>query len=140
MRISLGYPSAAAERQILMGGDNREALDAVQRVVSLEELNQIQKAAVEIHCSEQLLDYVQRLIAYSRESGEFAVGLSPRAGLALLMAAKTWALMAGRGHVVPEDVQTVLQAVVAHRLIDGAEALADGEAQVQRMLNHVDVV
>ncbi|MFN3163503.1 MAG: AAA family ATPase, partial [Pseudohongiellaceae bacterium] len=94
-----------------------------------------------VTASGSLLDYVQRLIAYTRGKDEFHFGLSPRGSLALMRAAKTWALMCGRNHVVPEDVQTILPAVVEHRL----RAVSDddghtGASLVQRMLNEVDIL
>jgi MoxR-like ATPase len=76
-----------------------------------------------IHAAPPLLDYVQALLTFSRQSGRFRGGLSPRAGLALLRAARAWALLHRRDHVLPEDVQVVLPAVVGHRLHPGDETL-----------------
>ncbi|MFT3930798.1 MAG: AAA family ATPase [Spongiibacteraceae bacterium] len=116
MRLSLGYPDPSAERRLLSGEDALKQLQQIQQCVTPEQLQKLQNAVDGVHASEQLLDYVQRLIAYTRTEPGFEVGLSPRGALALLRAAKAWALMNGRGHVVPEDVQTVLPPVVEHRL------------------------
>jgi MoxR-like ATPase len=110
-----------------------------------EQLQKLQNAVDTIHASEQLLDYVQRLIAYTRSEPGFEFGLSPRGALALLRAAKAWGLMNGRGHVVPEDVQTVLPPVVEHRLhtaIDYSRATGeggDGGPLIDRLLRKVAV-
>ncbi len=116
MRIELGYPDADAERNLLAGRDRREMLAELKPVMSPETLQQAQQAATEVHTSDALLDYIQALLTFSRQSPYFLTGLSPRAGLALVQAARAWALLAGRDHVLPEDVQQVLPHVVAHRL------------------------
>ena len=90
--------------------------------------------------AESLIDYVQRLVAFTRESQEFAVGLSPRGAMALVAAARTWALMEGRDFVIPEDVQAVLGPVVGHRLVPRADYSGDGNALVALMLRHVDII
>jgi MoxR-like ATPase len=140
MRLSLGYPDAAAERRLLAGEDAQQQLAKLQQCVTLEQLQKIQRAVDQVHASEQLLDYVQRLIAYTRSEPGFAVGLSPRGALALVRSAKAWALMGGRGHVVPEDVQTVLSPVVEHRLHAGHDRTGDGGALVEQLLRKVAVV
>jgi len=140
MRLSLGYPDAAAERRLLSGEDVQQQLVQLQQCVSLEQLQKIQRAVDQLHTSAQLLDYVQRLIAYTRSEPAFAVGLSPRGALALVRSAKAWALMNGRGHVVPEDVQTVLPAVVEHRLQIGPEHSGDSGALMEQLLRKVAVV
>ncbi|MFZ1296237.1 MAG: AAA family ATPase, partial [Pseudomonadales bacterium] len=89
--------------------------------------------------ADMLLDYVQRLTGYTRSAPEFAHGLSPRGALALLASARTWAYMEGRSHVVPEDVQAVLPAVVAHRLRGASEFSGDGRALAERLLTQVDI-
>ena len=104
------------ERDLLRGRDRRELVAAVEPVVDPGTLVAMQAAVRQIHASEALLDYVQMLLAYSRTSASSMTGLSPRAGLSLLHAAQSWALMAGRDYLVPEDVQAVLPAVVGHRL------------------------
>lgn len=141
MRIELGYPEPAAERELLMSGDRRDLLQNLSPVVDLAQLASIQQAVKEIKVSEPLIDYVQRLVAATRQGGEFAFGMSPRGALALLMSAKSWALLNDRTHVVPEDVQAVLPSVVEHRLREAADyAGHGGGALAQKLLASVDVV
>ena len=116
MRIELGYPDAAAERELLGGRDRRSLLAELRPVLAPGELVALQREVETLHVSPALLDYVQDLLALSRQSDRFAAGLSPRAGLGLLRAARAWARLADRDHVLPEDVQAVLPAVVGHRL------------------------
>lgn len=140
MRIQLGYPDAAAEREMLktiVGA--RPTLELAQRI-SEAQLAEIREAVDSVHASESLLDYIQRLAERSRQPGEFAVGLSPRGVLALLRSAKTWALMDDRDHVLPDDVQAVLPGVTAHRLRPGSSFSGDGMALVALLQREVDVV
>jgi MoxR-like ATPase len=116
MCLSLGYPDAAAERALLMGDDRRAMLKAIVPSMRPEELMDAQGALRAIHASGALIDYLQALAHASRSGQLFAEGLSPRATLALLQAARAWAALEGRDHVIPEDVQTVLVPVCAHRL------------------------
>ncbi|MEO6920402.1 MAG: MoxR family ATPase [Collimonas sp.] len=116
MCLSLGYPDAAAERALLMGEDRRTLLKAMTPVMQAAELIEARQALKSIHTSSALIDYVQALAHASRQTGLFAEGLSPRAAIALLQAARAWAALEGRNHVVPEDVQAVLVPVTAHRL------------------------
>ncbi len=116
MCLSLGYPDAAAERALLMGEDRRSMLRALHTAMQPSELHQAQQALKQMHTSASLVDYVQALAQASRQNGFFAEGLSPRAAIALLQAARAWGAMEGRDHVIPEDVQAVLVAVAAHRL------------------------
>ncbi len=122
MRIELGYPDTDAERNLLMGRDRRELLQDIQAVIKPERLLTLQQQADEIHVAGALLDYLQDLLEFSRNSGEFINGLSPRAGLAILHCAKARALMLGQAQVLPEDIQTVLSSVVGHRLYASHEA------------------
>ena len=140
MRLSLGYPDPDAERKMLLGEDSRKKLVRLQRVISAAELVAIQQAVDDIHCSDNLLDYIQRLVEHSRTHGEFVQGLSPRGALALLRCAKTWALMAGRGHVVPEDVQMVLPPVVEHRLNGSVEAGQGVRGMAHKLMEEVKVI
>lgn len=140
MRLSLGYPDATAERRLLSGEDTQKQLPKLQQCMSAEQLQKLQSAVDQVHASEQLLDYVQRLIRYTRNEPGFAFGLSPRGALALLRSAKAWALMNGRGHVVPEDVQIVLPPVVEHRLHANIDHTGDGGALVEQLLRKVAVV
>ncbi len=116
MVLSLGYPERNAERALLMGSDRRDMLDEIQPVITPEQLVGLQNMVKKIHASDALIDYVQALLAFSRQSPFYLAGLSPRAGLALLGAARAWALLNNRDHVMPEDVQALLPYVAAHRL------------------------
>ncbi len=141
MRLELGYPHPRAERQMFERGHNSGAERVVlARRISDEQLRQIRSRAATVHASDNLLDYLQRLVAYTRSSAEFAVGLSPRGALALLDCARTWALMHNRGHLVPEDLQMVLPAVAAHRLVPAGDYAGDGMALVELLRREVDVI
>ncbi|MEQ1515805.1 MAG: MoxR family ATPase [Usitatibacteraceae bacterium] len=126
MRIKLGYPDKAAERALLKGVDRRDLIAQITTAMSLEELMGLQKDVAKIFVSDALVDYVQALVLHTRDSAHFEMGLSPRAGLALLRAAQSWALMSGRNQVLPEDVQTVAPAVVGHRL----RAVSTGDSKI----------
>jgi MoxR-like ATPase len=116
MRIQMGYPDAHAERGLLSGVDRREIVAQLSPQMESSELLALQKRAREIHVSPALLDYVQAILRHTREAARYTHGLSPRAGLALLSAARAWALLDARDAVIPEDVQAVLPGVVSHRL------------------------
>jgi MoxR-like ATPase len=122
MRIELGYPDADAERALLQGEDRRDLLADLTPRMATQELVDLQHRVQQIHASAALLDYVQALVGHTRRSADYVNGLSPRAALAVLHAARAWALMADRGHVLPEDVQAVLPAVVSHRLVPAEDA------------------
>ncbi len=116
MRVDLGYPGRSAERALLQGSDRRALIHTLEPVLDVARLMALQRQTHEIHASEALLDYLQALLDYSRNAPEFHTGLSPRAGLALLHSAQAWALMAGRTHLLPEDLQAILPAATNHRL------------------------
>jgi MoxR-like ATPase len=116
MCLSLGYPDAAAERALLLGEDRRILLKSMAPVMQPQQLVQAQQALRQIHTAPALIDYVQALAQATRQGDLFADGMSPRASIALLQAARAWAALEGRDHVVPEDVQAVLIPVIAHRL------------------------
>lgn len=116
MRIAIGYPDARAEHDLLGGQDRRELLQGLSSQLAVSELVQLQRQVDGITVSSPLIDYVQALLNYTRQSGRFVSGLSPRAGLGLVRAAKAWAYIEGRDFVLPEDVQSVLASVVEHRL------------------------
>ncbi|RBA25340.1 AAA family ATPase [Herminiimonas fonticola] len=116
MCLSLGYPDAASERALLMGEDRRILLKSMKMAMQPADLIAAQAELKKIHVSATLIDYIQALALASRQNGMFAEGLSPRATIALLQAARAWAAMEGRNHVIPEDVQAVLVPVAAHRL------------------------
>jgi MoxR-like ATPase len=140
MRLEIGYPHPAAEREMFKRGDSAAANQAVVQCVSPQQLQMICEAVQQVHASENLLDYLQRLVAYTRQSREFEVGLSPRGALALFDCAKTWAVMNSRGHLVPEDIQMVLSAVATHRLIPSSDYAGDSRALVAQLLSNVDVI
>ena len=129
MRLSLGYPAPEVELALLAGGDMRSAIAGLQPAMTTAELIEASKRVDKVRASAELIDYVQRLLACSRECGAFSAGLSPRAGLGLLAAARAWALLAGRDYVIPEDVQVVLPPVVEHRLQPVAGGSARGAAE-----------
>ncbi|WP_265941600.1 AAA family ATPase [Dechloromonas sp. A34] len=116
MRIELGYPDRAAERALLTSGSQRQQADQLETAFDAEALPALQKEVAGIHAAGPLIDYVQALIEATRLNPSFQHGLSPRAGLALLAAARAWAWLAGRDMVLPDDVQAVLPAVARHRL------------------------
>ena len=139
MRLSLGYPSAAAERELLLRTGSVVAT-ASHSIIDAAQLMVIRQATTAVSTTESLIDYVQRLVAFTRESQEFTVGLSPRGALALVATARTWALMEGRNFVIPEDIQAVLGPVVGHRLVPSADYSGDGNALVALMLRDVDII
>lgn len=118
MRIELGYPSAAAERRLLAGIEPSRDTSQTRPapVADRDTVLAWQRAAAGVGASDALLDYLQALIAETRREAVFERGLSPRGGLALRRAAQAWALLEGRDHILPEDIQAVLPAVVDHRL------------------------
>ncbi|MEJ2361549.1 MAG: AAA family ATPase [Gammaproteobacteria bacterium] len=116
MSISLGYPDAEAERLLLTSSDRRVELQHLRATLEQASLLELQQEVEQVTTSTDLIDYVQALLRFSRESGHFICGLSPRAGLALLHVSKAWALLQQRDYVIPEDIQAVLPAVTNHRL------------------------
>lgn len=141
MRIELGYPTPEAERELLEGEDRRAMLRNVACLLDHQQLKEMQQACAGVKASSDLIAYIQRLVQFSRESGDFAYGLSPRGGLALLKSAKTWAYMQSREYVVPEDVQAILPSVVEHRLRDAADYAGHrGGSLSQRLIQAVAVV
>jgi len=137
MCISLGYPDHAAERALLAGDSRRDMLKAMPALSRASDLLAAQQEVKQVFCSDALLDYVQALLAHTRTSGTYVDGLSPRAGLSLLAAARAWAWLDGRDHVIPEDVQNVIPGVVGHRLRvakrDGSRALHGQELATHLM-------
>ena len=134
MRIELGYPDHRSERELLAGQDRRELLDGLKPQLSIDRLQQLQKQVQQVHTADALLDYCQALLQFSRSSQRFNHGLSPRAGVALLRAARAWALLDGRFQALPEDVQAVLPAVVGHRLHSTSDTAVDESQSLTRHL------
>ena len=132
MRIELGYPDPKSERALLEGRDRRWMLDRIVPSMTPEEVLAAQRMVGEIRCAAPLVDYVQNLLPHSRRSASLAEGLSPRAGIALLQAARAWAMLDGRNHVLPDDVQAVLPAVAGHRLkpVKGGTLTHRGRAEL----------
>jgi MoxR-like ATPase len=122
LRLHLGYPSDEAERALLTGSDRRDLIAKTSATLDADSVRALRSAVNDIHASEALIEYVQNLMARSRHHPGVRVGLSPRAGLALLRASRAHALMLGRAHVLPEDVQALFVAVAAHRLVVEAES------------------
>ena len=140
MRLKIGYPDPLAERELLNNRDQRENIAHMKQTLAQADITHINKRISEVHATETLLDYVQRLVAYTRQDNLFSFGLSPRGAMALIRSARTWALMHDRMHVIPEDVQMVLPAVVDHRLRSVSDTSGrSGESYSQRLLNEVDI-
>lgn len=138
LRIELGYPDRKAERVLLEGGGQREKLPTLTACLSPNQLASLQLQAAAIHVSPALLDYVQLLIEATRNAQDFVHGLSPRAALSLLAAARAWAFVDGRKMVLPEDVQAVLPGVACHRLRlskNGAHARSEDIAALVRSVS-----
>ncbi len=134
MRISLGYPDRSAERDLLAGQNRRELVDALPSLLTAAELAELQAAVLAVHTSPSLLDYVQDLIAATRSGQWFLMGLSPRAGIAVVRAAKAQALLNGRDYVAPDDVQAILPQTIAHRLVPVGDAGRGAVEQVRAMM------
>jgi len=140
MRIELGYPDASAERALLQGADRRDLLPKLVAALAPAELAAVHTAVRAVHVSPALLDYLQALIDYSRKSPEYVSGLSPRAALSMLAAARAWALMEGRNQVLPEDLQAIIPGVVGHRLFVAREgARINGVAVAEHLIEAVAI-
>jgi MoxR-like ATPase len=137
MCITLGYPDRASERSLLAGVDRRDAIAQLQPVMTPALLMSAQALVHGVHAADALLDYLQALIAATRSGQWFAEGLSPRAGIAWLRAARARALMARRDYVAPDDLQAVATQTIAHRLVPVAGAGRGRVEQVRAMLESV---
>ena len=138
MRIRLGYPDPRAERELLKGEDRRAMTERLDTLLSKAELAQLQDEVEGVTASPALLDYIQRLLEQSRRMPGLLYGLSPRAGLGLLRATKAWALMAGRQHALPDDIQAVFPAIAEHRLEQGESGKS--AERVRQLLTSVSVL
>jgi len=134
MRISLGYPDRAAERELLRGADRRDMLDSLQAVLSPHDLLELQQQVSRVHAAEPLLNYLQDLMAATRSGRWFLQGLSPRAGIAVMRAAKAQAFLNHRDYAAPDDIAAVLPQTTAHRLIPVSDAGRGAIEQVRAML------
>lgn len=132
MRITINYPDAASERKLLQSNGGREQLAKLSPVIDAKQLQSLQSACQEIHVSDALLDYLQAILKYTRHSAQFNAGLSPRAGLSLKQCAQAWAMLEGRDHVIPEDIQNILPSIAGHRLVSNSTLTgnADNIAQL----------
>ncbi len=130
MRVTLGYPDAVHERELLRNGDRRDLISRIAPVLDAQALIRAQHMVRATHVAEAMLDYAQTLVARTRDRADLRLGLSPRAGQGLVRCAQAWARLAGRSNVLPEDVQAVLPAVIAHRLErrEGATSDSSGAA------------
>jgi MoxR-like ATPase len=140
MRIQMGYPDAQAERGLLSGVDRREIVATLGPQMESGELLALQQRVRQVFVSPALLDYVQAILRHTRESAHYTHGLSPRAGLALLSAARAWTLLDGRDAVLPEDIQAVLPGVAGHRLQAAGEySTHDGDTLARELLEAVAI-
>ncbi len=138
MRLHLGYPPEEAERELLMGVDRKHLLKQLKPIMGTEVLQEHQTQLEKVKASETLIDYIQRIVAYTRSHSGFKDGLSPRGAMALLKAAKGWAYVEGRGHVLPDDVQMVLPSVAEHRL--GGSSRSEHHPLCNQILKEVSVL
>jgi MoxR-like ATPase len=137
MRISLGYPDRAAERELLRGNDRREMVEKLSALLAPHDLLELQQQVQKVHAAEPLLNYLQDLIAATRSGRWFLQGLSPRAGIAVMRAARAQAFLDGRDYVAPDDIAAVLPQTTAHRLIPVSDAGRGAVEQVRAMLDAV---
>lgn len=138
LRFSLGYPDTESERALLTGIDRREQITLVQPRLSVADVLALRAAIERVHASEALVNYVLTLLERSRRHPGVEVGLSPRAGLALLRASRVHALLAGRSHVLPDDVQALFVPVAGHRLVPSSDT-GTGPALAEAILASVAV-
>jgi len=138
MRLRLGYPDPKAERELLEGEDRRQMTEQLRTMFTTGDLETLQQGVSRVSVSPALLDYIQGLLETSRRMPGLVYGLSPRAGLGLVRASRAWALMQGRHHVLPDDVQAVFPAIAAHRLEQGDSG--KGEQRVRQLLEQVPVI
>lgn len=139
MKLNLGYPDPQAERQLLAGQNRQQLLQQLKPAVSKIELVQIQQQIDNIHVSDPLIDYVQLLVQATRDNSLFVYGLSPRAALSLLKAARAWALMNGRDFVEPADIKSVFSAISCHRLLATEQHSKSVETLVRSLLEQVAI-
>ncbi|HEX2139391.1 MAG TPA: AAA family ATPase [Woeseiaceae bacterium] len=140
MRIQLGYPNEENERALLTGADRRQLLGEVQPTLSPELLMQLQERAQQVHMSEPLIDYIQALVRYTRESPDIETGLSPRGSLALAAAARAHAFIQHHSGVFPDDVQAVFPGIAGHRLRPASGSRYRSPAELTRhVLKSVEI-
>ena len=137
MRISLGYPDRAAERELLKGSDRRDMVDNMTGVMTPHDLIDLQQQVSRVHAAEPLLNYLQDLMLATRSGRWFLQGLSPRAGIAIMRASKAQAFLNNRDYVAPDDIAAVLPQTAAHRLTPVSDAGRGAVEQVRAMLESV---
>ncbi|MES2663795.1 MAG: MoxR family ATPase [Pseudomonadota bacterium] len=141
MKVSLGYPDPLIEKELILGVDRRSLIHSLDPVIDASELLKLQLLARQVHLSDSVVSYIQRLVHASRTRPGFNYGLSPRGTLAIVRASQAWALIQGRSHIVPEDVQAILPSVVEHRVRGSLDhAGHEGVSLVQTLLHEVDVI
>lgn len=134
IRISLGYPAREVERQLFSGQDSRELIEELEPVLDAQSLIKMQDNVDKVSVTDTLYEYLQDLVAASRQSNQWSHGLSPRGGLALLRAAKSWAVLEQRDYVIPEDIQAVWMAVTEHRLMSQTSSVSTIDSPVANIL------
>ena len=139
MRIELGYPDPQAERALLAAGGQRQQADSLPALIEASDLPALQMEVSGVHAAGPLIDYVQALVEATRNNPAFQHGLSPRAGLGLLAAARAWAWLAGRDMVLPDDVQAVLPPVARHRLRSAQGGGHAGAEDIATLLRSVAI-
>ncbi|ROR99958.1 MoxR-like ATPase [Sinobacterium caligoides] len=139
MCMAMGYPNRDAELAMYQRGQHVAGHNQLKQIISIPQLIRIQEAVNAVTAAEPLLDYLHRLVTFTRDDTKIGVGLSPRAGLGLLQSAKAWAYINGRDYVVPEDVQHVFPCVAGHRLLDSTDFSSSGSVLVERVLRGVSV-
>lgn len=137
MRLSLGYPDRAAERELLRGQDRRDMLERLPPALSPADLASLQHTVGQVHTAEPVLEYLQDIVAATRSGRWFAQGLSPRAALAVVRSAKAQAYLSGRDYVAPDDIAAILPQTAAHRLTPVRDAGRGPVEQVRAMLDAV---
>ncbi len=130
MRLEIGYPDQADEKALLKGRDRRELLKEMEATLTPAQLLEIQSVVPQIHVSDALIDYLQKILSFSRHSPCYRNGLSPRAGIAILRCAQAWALLDNRDHLLPEDIQAILPATTNHRLQPSVALAEEGQDEV----------
>lgn len=127
LRVEMGYPSREAEFELFNGEDRRSLLEKITPRLGADELLKLQKEVGDVHASSQVLDYLYRVLEFTRDTDKFQAGLSTRAALGLLHAAKAWAVLHGRNYLIPGDIQKVLPGVAGHRLVPLSGYMKPGE-------------
>lgn len=139
MRLTMGYPDKQAERALLSGRDRRDLIQNLTPILTPDELHRLQREVESVTISDTLIDYLHDVLLYTRDSGAYQNGLSPRAGLATLRSAQAWALLEKRDYVIPEDIQTVLPAIAGHRLHGAQERQLSAEELAKELIEAVAV-